>query len=331
MHNGSTETETQNSETSDDATRSDGGVGAKRAHTRGDRRQLILRKVAESTIWKDDVERERANFLVQSVVRRADDDFLQRHPAEAAAPHLQYALRKVDSRKNDKILVGCAIPAVATHGYDLPVVALETSMSDQPFIVDTIKLVLRRLRVRALGTMNMILPVERDEDGTLLDISLENSNAANESFTCHLLSRSSAEARVEEIRAAVLFSLERAKVASNDFRSMRKLVRDVASTLNYCAESMPDRAPEFLELAAFGDWLVNDNFVFLGAYGFDEQNRPTGRLGLGRFETTERPGVETRPQFAFGSHSAAGVDPSKPDRFTGPPRLADAGNSHPSL
>ena len=300
MHNGSTETETQNSETSDDATRSDGGVGAKRAHTRGDRRQLILRKVAESTIWKDDVERERANFLVQSVVRRADDDFLQRHPAEAAAPHLQYALRKVDSRKNDKILVGCAIPAVATHGYDLPIVALETSMSDQPFIVDTIKLVLRRLRVRALGTMNMILPVERDEDGTLLDISLENSNAANESFTCHLLSRSSAEARVEEIRAAVLFSLERAKVASNDFRSMRKLVRDVASTLNYCAESMPDRAPEFLELAAFGDWLVNDNFVFLGAYGFDEQNRPTGRLGLGRFETTERPGVETRPQFAFG-------------------------------
>ena len=301
MQQGSNEVGAQDSKAPDEAARIDGGVGARRAHTRGDRRQLILRKVAESTIWKDDVERERANFLVQSVVRRADDDFLSRHAVDAAAPHLQHALRKVDSRKDDRILVGCALPTAATHGYDLHCVALETSMTDQPFIVDTVKLVLRRLRVRTLGTMNMILPVERDADGKVVDISFDNTAATNESFTCHLLSRSTAESRVDEIRASVLWSLERAKVASDDFRSMRKLVRDVASTLNYCAELMPDRAAEFLELAAFGEWLVNDNFVFLGAYGFDEQNRPTGRLGLGRFETSERPGVETRPQYAFSA------------------------------
>jgi glutamate dehydrogenase len=271
----------------------------RRASHRADRRGELVRRVEAHDAWPDEDTRARAVFMAQGLVRRADDDFLNRHPADALPGHLRHALAAVAVRAPDQILVGVRQPSLASHGYQLPMAVLETCMGDQPFIVDTIKMVLRRLGVRVLGTMNMILPVERDDAGRLVALRGDNPASHNESFTCHLLGAGSVEGRKEALREAVQAQLERAARVVRDFPAMRKLVSDVVSTLRFCAETRPQQASEFLEAAALCDWLVADNFVFLGAYGFDVEGRPTGRLGLGRYDAAARAGVESDPALAF--------------------------------
>ncbi len=271
----------------------------KRHSHRDERRALMLKRIDASAIWADDAQRAQAMFMANSVIRRADDDFLNRHPADALPAHIAQALASVHTIPWGTVRVGCSVPVKDSHGYDLPMAVLETCVADQPFIVDTIKLVLRRLGVRILGTLNMILPVVRDDDGVLLDVGADVEGGRNESFTCHLLSLPSAQSRCKEIRLQVTAHLERAQRVVRDFRPMRKLARDVSATLTYAIEAMPQQAHELTEVASFCDWLLDDHFVFMGAYGFDVQHRPTGRLGLAHYGTPDAIGCGSDPAIAF--------------------------------
>ena len=269
-----------------------------RALDRDGRRQRLTRLTSEAAIYASEAERGQAQFIADAVLKRADGEFINRHPAEAFPGHILNTLKSVHVRKAGQLLVGCSQPRKAAHGYDLPMFVLETCMADQPFIIDTIKLALKRMDVHVLGTLNMILPIERDAAGNLLDISTDNPRSGAESFSCHLLSVASVAGRAAEIRQTVREHLERASRIAADFKQMRKLVRDVHTALTYRVEAV-GQASEFGEAVHFCDWLAEDHFVFMGAYGFDAEGRPTGRLGLGRYDTTEHIGVEGDPRQAF--------------------------------
>ncbi|MSQ83624.1 MAG: hypothetical protein EXR77_12175 [Myxococcales bacterium] len=272
-----------------------------RAVDRSDRRQRFVQAVRDSSLFTTEPTREQAAFMANAVRLRADGEFIARHPVEVFAQHIHNALHRVSVRPPEAILVGCSRPQKAKHGYDLPMFVLETCMADQPFIIDTIKLVLKRLDVIALGTLNMILPVERDADHRLLDLTTDNPQTKPESFSCHMLSATSVGTRGPAIKQAIAQALERAQRVSTDFRTTKRLMRDMLATLQFCAEAGRVGAPDFAEEIAFGQWLLEDNFIFMGAYGFDPQGRPTGRLGLGRYDKADDPSCESDPAQAFAA------------------------------
>ncbi len=255
-----------------------------RASTRSDRCTVLSEALHRDLQGADEQRARWMRFMFDSVLKRADDGLLTRHPEGELAGHLGNALDIVTLRGAADIKVGCSQPAAATHGYEMPYCVLETCMADQPFIVDTIKMVLRRMKVRTLGTLNMILPVKRDADGTLLDISADCQDGRNESFTCHLLSRSSTRGREARVKEAVHWHLSRAQKVVADFRSMRRLVKDVQTSLTFAGEALPDRRDAFAEVVAFGGWLTDDNYVFMGAKRFDGAGETTAALGLFRFD-----------------------------------------------
>ena len=266
---------------------------------RNDRRQRLVRLVREADIYDSDVQRQQALYVADAVCRRADSEFISRHPSEGFPGHILNALRSVADRKSDTMQIGCSRPKKGTHGYDLPMFVLETCMTDQPFIIDTIKLVLKRMDVHTLGTLNMILPIVRDDAGQLIDIGSDRPGVRPESFSCHMLSAASVGDRAASIRSTVRWHLDRAARITSDFRPMRKLARDIANQLTFAAEGLPDRAADLHESVAFIDWIADDHFVFMGAYGFDAQGRATGRLGLGRHVAEGETGVEGDPRLAF--------------------------------
>ncbi|MBM4342366.1 MAG: NAD-glutamate dehydrogenase [Deltaproteobacteria bacterium] len=296
-------TPAQNSSGKQRALRTSGSfpLPTSRAVDRSDRRQRFVQAVRESPLFDSPELREQAEFMAYAVRLRADGEFIARHPVEAFAHHVHNGLQRVAIRKPDEILVGCSRPQKVKHGYDLPMVVLETCMADQPFIIDTIKLVLKRLDVPVLGTLNMILPVERSADHKLVDLTPDNPQARPESFSCHMLSPSAVGNRGPEIRQAIAAALERAQRIANDFRMTKRLVRDMLATLQFCADGARIGTPDFAEEVAFGNWLIDENFIFMGAYGFDAQGRPTGRLGLGRYDKADHAGCETDPATAFST------------------------------
>ncbi len=270
----------------------------RRASDRLDRRLRLSRLVESAGLFTSPAQRAQALFIADAVIRRADGEFISRHPSEAFPGHILNTLEAVHQRLPDQILVGCSRPEKATRGYDLPMFVLETCMPDQPFIIDTIKLALRRIDVHILGTLNMILPIERDESGQLIDISSDNPRSKAESFSCHLLSVASVGDRAKLIRDTVRWHLDRARAIATDFRPMRKLVRNLVTDLRYSAEGAVEGS-DLREAVGFGDWLIDDNFVFVGAYGFDDQFRPTGRLGLAQYTEVDQIGIEGDPHQAF--------------------------------
>ncbi len=271
---------------------------------RNDRWNRLIDLVRTSTSFSDAGERRLALFVAESVAKRADDDFLNRHIAEAFPGHIRNTVASVRRRDPDEIKVGCAIPSEATHGYTMPIAVLESCLADQPFIVDTTKIALRRAGVDILGTLNMILPVERDDQGALVDIRADNPQASNESFSCHLLPASQVAGREEELRALVLKHLRASQRIVADFRQMRRQVRDSVSSLQFSAEANPGLAAEFSEVADFVEWLGNDNFIFMGAWRYDAAGELTLALGAGRREDGEKAPIESRPKTALAGTAA---------------------------
>ena len=274
-----------------------------RASDRDGRRRRLVRAVRDADLFASENEHQHAIFIADAVVRRADGDFIHRHPTDAFPGHVKHMIDTMAVREPEEIKISFTRPKKVAEGYELPMYVLETCMSDQPFIIDTIKLVLRRLDVHPLGTLNMILPIERNDKGQLLDISQENPRSRPESVSCQLLGTASVGDRQQEIYQTVVWHLERAQRVAADFRPMRRLVRDIVTGLRYCAEDSPNADSEFTEAVAFADWLLDDNFVFMGAWGFDVEGRPTGRLGLGRYDTADKIGVESDPHEAFSEHA----------------------------
>jgi glutamate dehydrogenase len=279
-------------------------VPQSRASDRDGRRRRLIRAVRDAGIFANEAEQAQALFVADAIVRRADGDFIQRYPADAFPNHVKNNLTAMAVRQTDEIMVSCSRPKKPTHGYDFPTFLLETCMTDQPFIIDTIKLVARRMDLHTVGSLNMILPIERDQKGQLLEISQDNPRSRPESVSAQLLSIASVGEHADEVRETVLWHLQQAQRVVADFRPMRRLVRDIVTGLRYCSEDAGSQDLDFAEAIAFNEWLLDENFVFMGAWGFDALGRPTGRLGLGRYDTAEKVGVESDPREAFNEHAA---------------------------
>ncbi len=264
---------------------------------KNNRRERLINLVSASDLFGTAAPKAQALFVADAVTRRADGEFINRHPSEAFPGHIKNTLQSVGNRQAEQILCGCTRPTQASTGYELPMFVLETCMADQPFIIDTIKMALRRLDVHTLGTLNMILPIERDVDGKLVDLSQDNPRSKPESFSCHLLSSATVGDRRQLVRDTVRWHLTRAQLIASDFRPMRKLVRNLITDLRYCGESVANAA-DVAEAIEFAEWLIDENFVLMGAYGFDSQFRHTGRLGLAR-DIEAGIGIEGEPAQAF--------------------------------
>ena len=276
-----------------------------RLHARNDRRARFIELVRDAELYGSPEQAAQAEFLATSVARRADDDFLNRHPSEAFPGHVKHTLGLARVLGDDGTVVRCYRPNVEDHGYALPMYVLETVMTDQPFIIDTIKMVLRRMGVQVLGTLNMILPVARDDDGALVDVAPDLEGARNESFSCHMLSAATVGDRAHELATVINRHLTLARRVVEDFRQMRKVLRDTVNTLNFCAECKPDRAEEFTESAEFASWMVSERFVLMGALVADRDGGVKHAWGLSRGGLAGAPGIETDLQTAFATDEPA--------------------------
>ena len=135
-------------------------------------------------------------------------------------------------------------------------------MTDQPFIVNTGRLVLDLAGVEYLGGFNAVVAVGRDESGQIIRIAdirdraeslvwLEVGITDSDALTtlCHRLTN----------------HLRIAQVVVADFRPMSDVIETFTQRLDRQAAAAPDQADELREAADLLRWLLADNFVVMGA------------------------------------------------------------------
>ena len=174
-------------------------------------------------------------------------------------------------------------PDPAEHGYQAGGAVLETNTEDLPFLVDSVS---GELEGRGLGIVRVVHPIvgtERDAGGRIVAVKHPREASATESVMHFELDRPLAPDELAGLEDAVRTAIEDVRGVVRDHGAMRKHVEDMI-VLARAGEGRYDEE-EVTETVAFLRWLLDGNFVFLGARDYEIDNdrihvTPGSGLGL---------------------------------------------------
>ncbi|MCC5888369.1 MAG: NAD-glutamate dehydrogenase [Gammaproteobacteria bacterium] len=178
----------------------------------------------------------------------------------------------LERRDAGKPLIEVFNPQLDQHGWLSSHTIAQIHHPDMPFIVDSFLMALSRHDLILHGMHNVVLRVERGDDHSFLGMVDEGGH---KEVIIHAeidrLDRSEFPGFVADLEA----TLADVRATVSDFQPMRERVDQMLRELE---QSPPPRpAEEISEAVAFLRWLLDDNFCFLGARGFELVDLPEGR------------------------------------------------------
>jgi glutamate dehydrogenase len=214
--------------------------------------------------WSGALPADRRNvFLafVDEALNRLKGPFLTQHPPHQILELLEEAFAFAETREPGVVRTEIR-PRPARGG-----VAVLVNMDDQPFIVDTVRLFLRTRESQFWGGFNLVFRCSRDARGKIVEVGTEEGQ--EESVILY-------EADVADLSApgaadVLARNLVHARAMVKDFAAMTSAVRTFADG----AAQRP--GADAAETSAFLQWLLADNFVFLGLAA---NGAPLGIQGL---------------------------------------------------
>ena len=173
--------------------------------------------------------------------------------------------------------------------------AIEIVQDDRPFLVDTLRLLLRREALNEQLLLHPTLSVERDESGRLEGVAsaegvavagrLQESLVYIEIYPQLDAERSAAlERSIEEVLSEVAD-------VTDDHTRMIRAVREVSANVEYAGRHLDVAAGRSDKICRFLDWLLSDHFVLMGVRHYDARQvdgewqvaiRPEAGLGIWR-------------------------------------------------
>lgn len=177
------------------------------------------------------------------------------------------------------------------HGWESTHSVVEILNLDSPFLVDSVRMELKRQGHQIHTLQNSVIRVERGPGGKLKTIHDDASTGAGiraESVMFIEIDRCATPAALREVQAGLIETLAHVRAAVTDFPAMREQMSEVVAKLEHNGQPFFD-ADERTETVDFLNWLLDDHFTFLGYERFHINERlAEGRLGM---ETDKSLGV----------------------------------------
>jgi glutamate dehydrogenase len=210
------------------------------------------------------------NFAAALFARAAPEDLLAYEPRELAAlAEEAWAFLMVRTPGSPKIRVESRAGPIGAERIKA-VTVIEAVNDDMPFLLDSVlgELTERGLNVRLV--VHPILAVDREADGTLFAFrggALGDGKTSRESFIHIHVDRIEDTEREAEIVAALAQVLADVRVCVADWQAILAGVTETIADLR--ANPPPLPADEIAEAVQFLEWLIAENFTFLGfrSYG----------------------------------------------------------------
>lgn len=178
----------------------------------------------------------------------------------------------LERRDAQKPLIEVFNPQIDQHGWLSSHTIAQIHHPDMPFIVDSFLMALSRHDLILHDMHNVVLRVERADDHSFLGI-LEEGGSKEVIIHAEIdrLDRGEFPDFVADLEA----TLADVRATVSDFRPMRARVEEMLAVLERSPPPRPQE--EVTEAAAFLRWLLDDNFCFLGARGFEVLELPEGQ------------------------------------------------------
>jgi len=230
---------------------------------------------AESRIVDDSLAPLLRDFLEQydAVLDELDDENVLRRLAGDLLATFSLFL----DRDKDQILV--RITSEKKSGRRSANTFIDVVCRDQPFVVDTIQLILESHALDVISKHSASAPVVRNSDGRVKSIDGTDSGAVDE-IICHFeIAQASDEKVLTLLQKEVQSRLEKAFVIVRDYKRMKGVLHD--SIRNVRKTTSRSAKPALLETRELLEWLLLDNFVFFGVERWSLNPNDTEPLKLG--------------------------------------------------
>jgi len=142
--------------------------------------------------------------------------------------------------------------------------AVEILAADQPFIVDTVRLTLRRHGERELLLLHPLLALERESDGSVLGLGRDAVGRMRESYVYAELHGQDDTRACERLARELEAALGDARRVVGDHGRMLERLREHVARIEACAGSLPGGAERARSLAEVLRWLEREGFLFMG-------------------------------------------------------------------
>ncbi len=220
------------------------------------------------------------NFPEQLFGRVAPEDVMRYAPDDLAMLAAQ-AWDFLARRAPNVPKVRCDLVKLSASGGETAVTVVEIVNDDMPFLVDSAmgELGERGAAIRLVA--HPVFGVERDAAGRLLDLK-GPAAAQRESFIHIHLAPVLDESRRAEIVRALEIVLGEVRLAVEDWKATLARVNAIVGDLKTNPPPMP--VDEIAEAVQFLQWLIADNFTFLGVRDYvitDNSLAPVFESGLG--------------------------------------------------
>ena len=211
--------------------------------------------------------------LSKRVFGKATSGFLDNHDPETLAAILRGAVKFIEKKDPHEIRIRAMNPRYDVDGWDSPKTALEISMSDRPFIVDSVSHELKRMGLDIHYLVHPIIRIQRDAEGQMIR-EFDDDKGVAEVYELYLIEQVPDDQHEELIRR-VTSVLNDVKAATDDYKTMRKQVNELCQGLSALADKQEDKtqAAAIEECEQFLRWLDNHHFVFLGYREYDIEEK----------------------------------------------------------
>lgn len=154
---------------------------------------------------------------------------------------------------------------------------------DRPFLVDTLLMSLDAMNITVHRLHHTIMAVTWDNAGKITDISTPDTSDRRFLSLIHCEIARQSHDKLATIRAAVLDKIDTLDTVVSDWHAMREQLQAVKAELQHsklpCNTAEQDAYgnpynPQ--EINAFLDWILNDNFIFLGYREYRYAHEATG-------------------------------------------------------
>ncbi|MGO3177097.1 NAD-glutamate dehydrogenase [Psychrobacter sp.] len=133
---------------------------------------------------------------------------------------------------------------------------------DRPFLVDTILMSLEAEGIDVHRTYNIIVDVERDDDGNPIQVSNAEESATSHLSLIHCEVAYQDSDSLNALRQLLLSKIDTLDTVVGDWKQMRAQLTEIKNDLS--TQPLPEVFYSKQEIKAFLEWILDDHFIFLG-------------------------------------------------------------------
>ena len=158
-------------------------------------------------------------------------------------------------------------PTLAQDGFESPHTFIDIINDNTPFLVDSIVSYLDKHGVKIKNIFHPIYSVERDSSGKFQEISVAE-NAKQESVIQLHIDKTTSTSDIKMLEENIAKILETVALVVGDWRSMVALAQRAQEQVDN-AKTIGKKEKEISEIKEFISWIIDGNFILLGAKEFN--------------------------------------------------------------